>query len=115
MMIRSGHVADILHITWSASSGRHSSTSTADQKWIAIEVDAPIPFTLIAIWACVAGAKRADRYIGQVYQKSMIWNQFALRGVVLVIPPLANELGRLHPPGGSAYFGASARRRNESV
>lgn len=40
-----------------------------DQKWIApVMVDAPTPFTLIAVWACVAGEKRADRYIGQVYK-----------------------------------------------
>jgi len=39
-----------------------------DQKWIApIEVESPTPFTLVAVWACVAGDKRADRYIGQVY------------------------------------------------
>jgi exodeoxyribonuclease III len=40
-----------------------------EQKWIApIVVDAPTPFTLLAVWACVAGEKRSDRYIGQVYQ-----------------------------------------------
>jgi exonuclease III len=39
------------------------------QKWIAaVEVDAPSPFTLIAVWACQIGTKRADNYIGQVYQ-----------------------------------------------
>jgi exodeoxyribonuclease-3 len=31
----------------------------------------PPPFTLLAVWACVAGEKRADRYIGQVYQALM--------------------------------------------
>jgi exodeoxyribonuclease III len=40
-----------------------------EQKWIApIEVGAPTPFTLLAVWACAVGASRADRYIGQVYQ-----------------------------------------------
>jgi exodeoxyribonuclease III len=39
-----------------------------EQKWIApVEVDAPTPFALIAVWACAAGEKRADRYIGQIY------------------------------------------------
>jgi exodeoxyribonuclease-3 len=39
------------------------------QKWIApVEVDGPTPFTLLAVWACRAGTKKADNYIGQVYQ-----------------------------------------------
>jgi exodeoxyribonuclease III len=43
-----------------------------EQKWIApVEVGAPTPFALIAVWACVAGEKRADRYIGQVYKALM--------------------------------------------
>jgi exodeoxyribonuclease-3 len=43
-----------------------------EQKWIApIAVDAPTPFILIAVWACVAGEKREERYIGQVYQALM--------------------------------------------
>jgi exodeoxyribonuclease III len=42
------------------------------QKWIVpVAVDAPTPFTLIAVWACKAGAGRANRYIGQVYQALM--------------------------------------------
>lgn len=40
-----------------------------EQKWIApVEVDAPTPFKLITVWACRIGTKRADNYIGQVYQ-----------------------------------------------
>jgi exonuclease III len=40
-----------------------------DQQWIApIAVDSPMPFTLIAIWACAVGSSRENRYIGQVYQ-----------------------------------------------
>ncbi len=43
-----------------------------EQKWIVpIAVDSPTPFTLIAVWACAAGASRKDRYIGQVYQALM--------------------------------------------
>lgn len=39
------------------------------QKWIVpIEIDAPTPFTLLAVWACRTGNKEADDYIGQVYQ-----------------------------------------------
>jgi exodeoxyribonuclease-3 len=39
------------------------------QKWIVpIAVNAPIPFILIAVWACRAGIKKTDNYIGQVYQ-----------------------------------------------
>ncbi len=38
------------------------------QKWIVpIEVNAPTPFTLLAVWACRSGDKDADRYIRQVY------------------------------------------------
>ena len=33
--------------------------------------DAPTPFTLIAVWACRTGIKKADNYIGQVYQALM--------------------------------------------
>jgi exonuclease III len=40
-----------------------------EQRWIVpIDVDAPTPFTLIAVWACRTGTKKADNYIGQVYQ-----------------------------------------------
>jgi endonuclease/exonuclease/phosphatase family metal-dependent hydrolase len=39
-----------------------------EQKWIvAIEVDAPTPFTLIAIWACRVGSTNVHNYVGQVY------------------------------------------------
>ena len=39
------------------------------QKWIVpVEVDAPTPFTLLAVWACRTGIKKAENYIGQVYQ-----------------------------------------------
>src|ERR1019366_6872070 len=39
------------------------------QKWIVpITVDAPKPFTLIAVWACRVGLKKTDNYVGQVYQ-----------------------------------------------
>jgi exonuclease III len=42
------------------------------QKWIVpIEIDAPTPFILIAVWACKTGIKKADNYIGQVYQALM--------------------------------------------
>ena len=38
------------------------------QKWIVpIEVDAPTPFTLLAVWACRSDDNDADRYIRQVY------------------------------------------------
>jgi exonuclease III len=39
------------------------------QKWIVpITVGAPKPFTLIAVWACRVSLRKADNYIGQVYQ-----------------------------------------------
>jgi exodeoxyribonuclease III len=42
------------------------------EKWILpVRIDGPIPFTLLAVWACQAGAKRTDHYIGQVYQALM--------------------------------------------
>ena len=42
------------------------------QKWIVpVEVDAPTPFMLLAVWACRTGIKKADNYIGQVYQALM--------------------------------------------
>ena len=43
-----------------------------EQKWIVpIEVDWATPFTLIAVWACAVGARRENRYIGQIYQALM--------------------------------------------
>ena len=39
-----------------------------EQKWIVpLHVGSPVPFTLIAVWACAAGVRREDRYIRQVY------------------------------------------------
>jgi exodeoxyribonuclease-3 len=38
------------------------------QKWIVpIEVGAPTPFTLLAVWACRIGSKNVDNYVGQIY------------------------------------------------
>jgi exonuclease III len=43
-----------------------------EQMWIApVEVDAPVPFVLMAVWACAAGVTRAEHYIGQVYRAMM--------------------------------------------
>ncbi len=55
------------------------------QKWIVpVEVDAPTPFTLIAVWACRSGIKGADDYIGQLYQALMSYPEwFDGRSVVL--------------------------------
>jgi len=56
-----------------------------EQKWVApVEIDAPTPFTVIAVWACVAGAKRADRYIGQVYQALMAHPEWFIRRPVVL-------------------------------
>jgi exonuclease III len=42
------------------------------QQWIVpIEVNAPTPFTLIAIWACRTGNKKTDNYVGLIYQALM--------------------------------------------
>jgi len=42
--------------------------TSPEQKWIVpIEVNAPTPFTLIAIWACRVGSRNVDNYVGQVY------------------------------------------------
>jgi len=39
-----------------------------EQKWIApIEVGAPTPFTLIAVWACRVGTRNVHNYVGQIY------------------------------------------------
>jgi hypothetical protein len=38
---------------------------------VPIEVHALTPFTLIAVWACQVGTKKADHYIGQVYKALM--------------------------------------------
>ena len=56
-----------------------------DQKWFApIEVDAPTPFALIAVWACKVGPSRKDRYVGQVYQALLAHPEwFSGRPVVL--------------------------------
>ena len=55
------------------------------QNWIVpISVDAPTPFTLIAVWACRMGEGRANRYIGLVYQSLMYHPEwFDGRAVVL--------------------------------
>jgi exodeoxyribonuclease-3 len=40
--------------------------------WIVpIKVEAPTPFTLIAVWACRMGSGRTNSYIGLVYQALM--------------------------------------------
>ena len=42
------------------------------QNWIVpVAVDAPEPFTLLAVWACKMGDGRAESYIGLVYQALM--------------------------------------------
>ena len=39
------------------------------QKWIVpVEVDAPTPFTLLAVWATGKGIRGADSYSGRLYQ-----------------------------------------------
>ncbi len=41
----------------------------SQQKWIVpVVVNAPTPFTLLAVWACRTGTKKADNYVGQIYQ-----------------------------------------------
>ena len=43
--------------------------SQPPQKWIApIQIDGPVPFLLLAVWACRSGDVKTDDYIGQVYQ-----------------------------------------------
>jgi exodeoxyribonuclease-3 len=68
------------------------------QKWIApIEVDAPTPFTLIAVWACQIGTKRADNYIGQVYHALMAHPEwFSQRPVVLAGDLNSNKIWDAH-------------------
>jgi exonuclease III len=42
------------------------------EKWIVpVKIDGRKPFTLLAVWACRAGIKKTDHYIGQVYQALM--------------------------------------------
>jgi hypothetical protein len=69
-----------------------------EQKWIApIEVDAPTPFTLIAIWACQIGTKRADNYIGQVYHALMAHQEwFGHKPVVLAGDLNSNKIWDAH-------------------
>jgi exodeoxyribonuclease III len=46
--------------------------SQTKQKWIVpVAIDAPTPFTMLAVWACRTGTRRADNYVGQVYQALM--------------------------------------------
>jgi exodeoxyribonuclease-3 len=47
---------------------RRFGTGTRGFLTVDDQTNRPTPFTLIAVWACAVGAKRADRYIGQVYQ-----------------------------------------------
>jgi exonuclease III len=55
------------------------------QSWIVpIEVDAPTPFTLIAVWACQVGTKRADHYIGQVHQAITSHPEWFGRGPLVI-------------------------------
>jgi exodeoxyribonuclease III len=43
-----------------------------EQKWIVpLEIDAPTPFTLLAVWACRIGTVKAKNYVGQVYEALM--------------------------------------------
>jgi endonuclease/exonuclease/phosphatase family metal-dependent hydrolase len=70
-----------------------------EQKWIApVEVDAPNPFTLIAVWACQIGTKRADNYIGQVYQALMAHPEWFVsqRPVVLAGDLNSNKIWDAH-------------------
>jgi exonuclease III len=68
------------------------------QKWIApVEVDAPTPFTLLAVWACQVGAKRADNYIGQVYQSLIAHPEwFSQQPVVLAGDLNSNKIWDAH-------------------
>jgi exodeoxyribonuclease III len=51
--------------------------SQPEQKWIVpVEVDAPIPFTLIAVWACRTGINKADNYVGLIYQALMSYTEW---------------------------------------
>ena len=43
------------------------SRSPSRSGLLPIEVDAPTPFTLIAVWACRIGSKNVDNYVGQIY------------------------------------------------
>lgn len=65
-----------------------------EQKWIVpMDVDAPTPFTLIAVWACRTGTKKADNYIGQVYQSLMSHPEwFVEKPVVLAGDLNSNEI-----------------------
>lgn len=39
-----------------------------EHKWIVpIAINAPTPFTLLAVWACAVGTRKAENYIGQLY------------------------------------------------
>lgn len=56
-----------------------------EQKWIVpIEVSAPTPFRLLAVWACQVGVKKADNYIGQVYQSLISHLEWLNRAPVVV-------------------------------
>jgi len=55
------------------------------QEWIVpVEIDGPTSFTLLAVWACQMGSKKAQRYIGLVYEALMSHPEwFGCRPVVL--------------------------------
>jgi exodeoxyribonuclease-3 len=74
-----------------------------EQKWIApVEVNAPTPFTLIAVWACQIGTKRADNYIGQVYQALTAHPEwFSQRPVVLAGDLNSNKIWDAHQKVGN--------------
>ena len=56
-----------------------------DQRWVVpIQVKAPVPFTLIAVWACQIGARKQDNYIGQVYQALMSHPEWFSHGPVVL-------------------------------
>jgi exodeoxyribonuclease-3 len=56
-----------------------------DHKWIVpVEVLAPTPFTLLAVWACRAGMRKADNYIGQVHRAITSHHEWFGRGPVVV-------------------------------
>jgi endonuclease/exonuclease/phosphatase family metal-dependent hydrolase len=56
-----------------------------EQEWIVpIEVKGPTPFTLIAVWACRMGTRKADCYVGLVYRALKSHPEFfAHRDVVI--------------------------------
>ncbi len=59
--------------------------SQPKHQWIVpIRVRAPEPFTLLAVWACRTGNKKADNYIGQVYQALQSYPQWFNRSPMIL-------------------------------